>query len=128
MSTFQAEEMARNHVVTRIEDGLARYLKYEMRILGLKPLKAADGGTMIKENIAPEEFRRTMLDVKHDEAILEVLRSYPVPDLVQLLNQVIFANSLKGRSGDLALMMGSTESMNIWPFMGRTKLNGCDNS
>ncbi len=90
-----------------------------MRLLGLAPLAAQDGGVMIKEIIAPEKFKRTMLDVKHNEAILEVLRSYPVPELVHLLNQVIFANSLQDHSGELALMMGSPEGMHLLPWLSQ---------
>lgn len=119
VATFNAEELSGDEVVAKIEKGLVHYLKYEMSRLGLKPLKAHNGGVMIKEVIAPEKFKRTMLDVKHDEAILEVLRGYPVPELVQLLNQVIFANSLKDHSGQLALMMGAPEIMPMLSLLGQ---------
>ena len=85
-----------------------------LRNLGLVPLP--NDGVLIKETVAPEKFKRTMLDVKHDEAMLEVLRSYPVPELVQLLNQVIFANSLKDHSGQLTLITGGAEMMPMLPL------------
>jgi hypothetical protein len=121
IATFEAEEISREEVISRVEEGMVQYLKHEMSNLGLEPLKAKHGGMMIKEIIAPDNFKRTMLDVKHDGAILEVLRSYPVPELVQLLNQVIFANSLKDRSGELALIMGSPETMQMLPLLGQSR-------
>ena len=116
VALVQAQELCLAPKVANIERHLAQALTREMKALGLAPLKIEDGGVMIKEVVAPESFQQTMLDVKHDEAILEVLRSYPVPELVQLLNQVIFANSLKGRSGELALMMGTPNTMYMSPF------------
>lgn len=111
VGTFNAEELSDDKVVTKIENGLVHYLKYEMNTLGIKPLEAKDGGVMIKEVIAPEKFKRIMLNVIQEEAILEVLRNYPVPELVQLLNQLIFVNNLEDHPGHLALVMGSSEVM-----------------
>jgi hypothetical protein len=119
ISASDAEALSNDEVIARIEEDLVHDLEEEMSILGLKPIAARHGGVMIKEIIAPENFKRTMLDVKHDEAILEVLRSYPVPELVQLLNQLILANSLKDRSGATALMMGSSDTMHILPLLGQ---------
>ena len=118
VADFNAEQLCGPARLGAIERDLPRYLKNEMRLLGLAPLSAQDGGVMIKEIIAPDTFKRTMLDVKHDEAMLEVLRSYPAPELVHLLNQLIFVNSLKDYSGELALMMGSPETMRMWPWPG----------
>lgn len=115
VARHEAQTLATTQVLTGIEHSLTGYLTSMMRNLGLAPLK--EGGILIKEVCAPEKFKHTMLDVKHDEAILEVLRSYPVPELVQLLNQVIFANSLKDRSGQTALMMGTAEHLKVWPWL-----------
>lgn len=114
VARYEAQTLATAQVLTGIEHTLTGYLTSLMRNMGLAPLK--EGGILIKQVLAPEKFKHTMLDVKHDEAILEVLRSYPVPELVQLLNQVIFANSLKDRSGQTALMMGMAEQLKVWPW------------
>jgi hypothetical protein len=119
VAAASAEALSDRNVLANIEEVLVDSLKEEMSILGLKPIAARHGGVMIKEVVAPENFKRTMLDVKHDEAILEMLRSYPVPELVQLLNQLILANSLKDRAGATALMMGSPETMHILPLIGQ---------
>jgi hypothetical protein len=95
-----------------------------MKPLGLKPLAAKNGGVMIKEVVAPEKFKRTMLNVKQVEATLELLRNYPVPELVQLLNQLIFVNSLEDHAGHLALMMGSPEGMQMFPLLGQNQVDG----
>lgn len=121
VATFRAEELSADTVIAKIEAGLVHYLNYEMSSLGLKLLKTKDGGAMIKEVVAPLDFKRTMLDVKHDESILEILLSYPAPELVQLLNQLIFVNSLKGRSGELTLMMGLPENKPALPFLEQNK-------
>ncbi len=121
-SRYHAEILGNAATMSTIERDLARSLKAEMYALGIAPLPK--GGILIKETVPPVEFKRTMLDVKHDEAILEVLRNYPVPELVQLLNQVIFANSLKEHTGELALIMGSPEDINKLPLMGRNKVYG----
>ena len=118
-ATFEAEELSSEVVINNIEEGLVHYLKHEMSILGLAPIQAKYGGIMIKEVVAPDNFKRTMLDVKHDEAILGVLRNYPVPELVQLLNQVIFANSLKEGAGQLNLLLGTPEALPMLPFIGQ---------
>jgi hypothetical protein len=115
VSRFKAEELCSGSTMSTIEQHLARLLTAELRILGIAPLK--NDGILIKETIAPEKFKRTMLNVKQQESILEVLRSYPVAELVQLLNQVMFVNNLEDHPGNLALLMGSPETMQIFPWL-----------
>lgn len=124
---YRAEQLGNSDTLSSIERNLTSYLTTTMRVLGIAPLK--NDGVLLKEIVAPERFRHTMLDVKHDEALLEVLRSYPVPELIQLLNQVIFANSLKDRSGQLALLMGTSDAGQMLPLLGHTyQQNGYDES
>lgn len=117
VSRFEAEKLCAEATMKAIELELTDFLTGEMQILGLAPL--AKGGILIKDTIPPEKFKQTMLDVRHNEAILEVLRSYPVPELVQLLNQVIFANSLKDHSGQSAVIIGSAEGTPLLSFLGQ---------
>jgi hypothetical protein len=122
---YQAEKLGNAEALSTIERNLTGYLTTTMRVLGLAPLKR--DGVLLKEIVAPEKFRHTMLDVRHDEALLEVLRSYPVPELVQLLNQMIFASSLKDRSGQLALLLGASDTGQMLPLLGHAyQQNGYD--
>ena len=121
-SRFRAEDLCGAGAISIIEWNLTRFLTAEMRVLGIAPLKS--GGILIKETIAPERFKRTMLKVRQDEALLEVIRSYPVPELLQLLNQVMFVNNLEDHSGELALMMGSPEAMQMFPLLGQNAVQG----
>jgi hypothetical protein len=116
-SRFEAEKLCAEETMATIEQALAKSLTAEMRPLGLAPL--ATGGILIKETVPPEKFKQTMLDVRHSEVILEFLRCYPVPELVQLLNQVIFANSLKDHPGQSALIIGSAEGAPMLSLLGQ---------
>ena len=55
--------------MSTIERDLTRFLTGELRVLGLAPLKT--GGLLVKETIAPEKFKRTMLGVRQEEAFIE---------------------------------------------------------
>lgn len=105
VAAYGAEELSRHQVVTTIENSLVEDLTREMSSLGLKPLPSEESGVMLKEIVAPDTFKRTMMDVKHNEAILDILSSYPVPELVQLLIQLIFANNLKDQANNVSLLM-----------------------
>ncbi|MCB0193831.1 MAG: SPFH domain-containing protein [Anaerolineae bacterium] len=112
---YGAECLSDNVTMTIMEKDLSAYLTSTMRPLGLAPLKR--DGILIKELIAPPEFKHTIFDVKHDESILEVLRSYPVPELVRLLNEVIVANGLKQGANQMAFMVGGNDAIHALPWM-----------
>jgi len=112
ISRFRAEQLNRDTTLSGVEYDLAKWLKTELAALGIAPLPS--GGVLIKETSPPEQFKRTMLDVNHDRALLKLLSSQHVPDLAQQLYQVIFANSLKERSGDL-VVMSSPEQLKQFP-------------
>ena len=116
---YGAECLSNDITLTLIEKNLTAYLISTMRPLGLAPLKR--DGILIKELVAPPQFKHTIFDVKHDESILEVLRSYPVPELVRLLNEVILANSLKRGPDQMALMLGGPETLHSLPLMAANK-------
>lgn len=123
---YGAECLSNDITLTLIEKNLTAYLISTMRPLGLAPLKY--DGILIKELVAPPQFKHTIFDVKHDESILEVLRSYPVPELVRLLNEVILANGLKNGPNQMALMLGGTEALHSLPLMAshQAQRNGYD--
>jgi hypothetical protein len=104
-----------SHEATRhsIERDLALLLKSELRVLGLAPLPK--DGLLLKEVTPPEKFKQTMLEAKHDETILNVIRNHPVPELLQLLNQVLIANGLKEGQNQL-VMVGNPETMQLLPL------------
>ncbi|MCB0166097.1 MAG: SPFH domain-containing protein [Anaerolineae bacterium] len=112
---YGSEALSNDVTMMLMEKNLAAYLTATLRPLGLAPLK--HNGILLKELIAPPQFKHTMYDVKHDESILEVLRSYPVPELVRLLNEVILANSLKQKPDQMALMLGGVDAIHSLPLM-----------
>lgn len=112
---YGSEALSNDVTMMLMEKNLAAYLTATLRPLGLAPLK--HNGILLKELIAPAQFKHTMFDVKHDESILEVLRSYPVPELVRLLNEVILANSLKEKPDQMALMLGGRDAIQSLPLI-----------
>ncbi|MCK6630099.1 MAG: SPFH domain-containing protein [Anaerolineae bacterium] len=116
VAAYGAEELSRHEIVTAIETSLNGDLTQEMRGLGLKPLPNEESGVMLKEIVAPDTFKRTMMEVKHNEAILDILSSYPVPELVQLLIQLIFANNLKDQPNAVSLMMAGPHGLPL-PYL-----------
>lgn len=112
---YGSEALSNHITMTMIEKNLGAYLTATLRPLGLAPLK--QNGILIKEVIAPAQFKHTMFDVKHDESILEVLRSYPVPELIKLLNEVILANGLKHGPEILTMMLGGPEGIHSLPLV-----------
>lgn len=120
VSRYKADALCAGSTMSSIERTLTHFLRAQMRVLGIAPLKR--GGLIIKETIAPEKFKRTMLNVNQQETTLEVLRSYPVVELVQMLNQVMFVTNLEDHAGNLALLMGLPETMHVFPMMENGKV------
>jgi hypothetical protein len=99
-STFTAEELGGKTAVSQIERSLCRFLKAQLHVLGLVPLR--QGGILVKEVIAPEKFRQAMLHVHQHQATLQMLSNYPE----QLIEQAIrtdFLTGLEEHSGNLTL-------------------------
>ena len=120
---YGSEALSNDITMMVMETNLAAHLTSAMRALGLAPLKR--DGILLKELIAPPRFKNTMFDVKHDESILEILRSYPVPELIRLLNEVILANGLKEGPEQMALMLGGVDGIHSLPLMAsREARNG----
>lgn len=119
VSRFRAEDMSREATMSGIRRDLAHLLKGELHALGIAPLPS--GGVLLKETVPAEAFRKTMLDAKHDEAILDALGKCPTPELIPQLGQVLLANSLKERSGQL-VVMNTPENANRLPLLSRDKV------
>jgi hypothetical protein len=101
-SRFDAQELCGEAAISTIERDLIHYLRSELRILGLVPLRS--GGVLIKETVAPDRFKHTMLNVKRHEATLHVLGSYRE---ISLMDRAILAEFLTGladREGNLTLL------------------------
>jgi hypothetical protein len=101
-SKFEAEELSRGFAMSTIERNLTRFLIAEMRILGITPLK--NGGVLIKETIAPEKFKRAMLNAKRLEAILRSLAHFPAHPLIEQAIQAEFVTGLEHLEGNLTLL------------------------
>jgi len=119
VSRFEAERLSRDTILASIERDLTRQLKAELHNLGIAPLPT--GGVLIKETRSPESFRQTMLDVNHDQSLLKVIGTPPFSELIPYLYPLIFANSLKERSGEL-VVMGAPEHVDPLAMTKRESL------
>lgn len=113
VAKFDAEELCGQIAMSTIERNLARFLAAEMRALGLAPLKR--GGVLIKETIAPEKFKRGLLNAKRLEAILQALTRYPVGDLIQQAIQAGFVTGLEDLESNLTLLSTLSPLENVYP-------------
>lgn len=91
ISQYEAVELTGKDALPAIERNLTRLLTAAMRPLGIAPLK--EGGVLIKETVAPTEFKQAILDARRLEALLYVLASFPLPGLVE---QAIRAGFMTG--------------------------------
>ncbi|MFN8457506.1 MAG: SPFH domain-containing protein [Anaerolineae bacterium] len=93
VSKYEASELGSQQAMTTIERTLTRFLLTELRPLGLAPLK--EGGVLIKELIAPAEFKQSILDARRLEAILYTLAGFPMPGLVEQAIRAGFVTGLE---------------------------------
>lgn len=101
-SRFIAEELCGESAISSIERDLTHYLRAELRILGLVPLRSS--GVLIKETIAPDKFKLTMLNVKRHEATLRMLGRYREMSLIEQAIRAQFLTGLEDREGNLTLL------------------------
>jgi hypothetical protein len=99
-STFTAEELGGKTAVSNIENALTHFLKIQLGVLGLVPLR--QGGILIKEVIAPEKFKQAMLHVHQHQATLQMLSKYP-EKLIEQAIRTDFLTGLEDHSGNLTL-------------------------
>jgi regulator of protease activity HflC (stomatin/prohibitin superfamily) len=99
-STFTAEELGGKTAVSQIENSLRRFLKAQLNVLGLVPLR--QGGILVKEVIAPEKFKQAMLHVHQHQATLQMLSHYP-EKLIEQAIRTDFLTGLEDHSGNLTL-------------------------
>jgi hypothetical protein len=101
-SRFKAEELCGAAAISGIERNLTHLLTAEMRTLGIAPLR--HDGILIKETIAPDKFKQTMLNVRLHEATLRVLASYRELNLIKQAIQAEFVTGLEDLEGNLTLL------------------------
>ncbi|MCP4428450.1 MAG: SPFH domain-containing protein [Chloroflexi bacterium] len=101
VSGFSAETLICETAMTHIERDLTNYLRAQLRVLGLVPLRK--GGVLIKETIAPEKFKQTMLAVKQHQATLQALGAQPDENLIEQAIRAQFLTGLEGHGGNLTL-------------------------
>jgi hypothetical protein len=99
---FDAKDLGGQLATSTIERDLTRFLVFEMRSLGIAPLK--NGGVIIKETIAPENFLLAMLNARRLETVLQSLAHFPVPGLIEQALQADFVMSLERLQGNLTLL------------------------
>ncbi len=110
---FDAEELGGHIAMSTIERNLGRSLTAEMRALGIAPLKS--GGILIKEAVAPEKFKRGVLNARRLEAILQALTRYPVGDLIQQAIQAGFVTGLEDLESELTLLSTLSPLERVYP-------------
>lgn len=122
-STFTAEQLGGKAAVSQIENTLRHFLKAQLHVLGLVPLK--QGGILIKEIIAPEKFRQAMLHVHQHQATLHMLSNYP-EHLIEQAIRTDFLTGLEEHPGNLTLF-SSFDSGAILPgLLNGTHTNNSD--
>jgi regulator of protease activity HflC (stomatin/prohibitin superfamily) len=99
-SAFTSEELGGKTAVSQIETSLCHFLKAQLHVLGLVPLR--QGGILIKEIIAPEKFKQAMLHVHQHQATLQMLSSYP-EHLIEQAIRTDFLTGLEDHTGNLTL-------------------------
>lgn len=120
-SEYKAEELGGKTAVSNIETHLADFLRVNLHVLGLVPLR--QNGLLIKEIIAPEKFKQAMLHVKQHQATLEILRSYPEGLVAQAI-RADFLTGLEDHHGNLTLF-SSLDGGSILPgFLDGQAANG----
>jgi regulator of protease activity HflC (stomatin/prohibitin superfamily) len=100
VSAFDATTLCGNTVMSGIERDLSNFLRAQLRILGLVPLR--QGGVLIKETIAPDKFKQTMLIAKQHQATLQMLANYR-QELIEQAIRVEFITGLEEHKGHLTL-------------------------
>ena len=89
---FEAAELSNEISRSTIEQNLTSFLTVELSVLGLAPLRT--GGVLIKEVVAPEKFKRGLLNAGRLEAMLQTLTGYHA--LGNLIQQAIQAGLITG--------------------------------
>jgi regulator of protease activity HflC (stomatin/prohibitin superfamily) len=112
-SRFEAEEFCWGSAMSTIEQNLTHFLTAEMHTLGIAPLRR--GGILIKETIAPDKFKQTMLNVRLHEATLRVLASYRELNLIKQAIQAEFVTGLEDLEGNLTLLSTFSPLETVYP-------------
>lgn len=89
---YKAEELTHDTPMLAMERNLTNFLAAELKPLGMAPLRS--GGVLIKETIAPEKFKRGLLNAGRFEAMLQTLTGYHA--LGNLIQQAIQAGLVTG--------------------------------
>lgn len=120
-SEYKAEDLGGKTAVSNIETHLADFLRVNLHVLGLVPLR--QNSLLIKEIIAPEKFKQAMLHVKQHQATLEILRSYPESLVAQAI-RADFLTGLEDNHGSLTLF-SSLDGGSVLPgFLDGHTTNG----
>lgn len=96
-----AEMLYHADAVTRLERDLTGYLRTQLRVLGIEPLRT--GGVLVKEMIAPPQFKQTMLNARQHETTLRVLGGYREHGLVDQAIRAQLVNGLDHNGGKVTL-------------------------
>jgi len=102
VSTFTADKLSAKSAMSSIERDLAHFLRERLRPMGLTV--QGTGSVLIKEVIAPEQFRRSMLDARQHESTLSVFGRIRDKDLMMRVIMAEFLTKLGERDGNLALL------------------------
>lgn len=100
---YKAEELTGELPMSAIERDLTHFLTAELNPLGMAPLRS--GGVLIKETIAPEKFKRGLLNAGRFEAMLQTLTGYhALGNLIQQAIQAGLVTGLEDLDGQLTFL------------------------
>lgn len=101
---FKAEELSGKPAILSIKRNLASLLRLQLAPLGIIPLR--QDGLLIKEVIAPEKFKRAMVEARRIEAIVRAIAQYPTPHLVEQALRAEFISDVD-QIDNLTLLSGT---------------------
>jgi regulator of protease activity HflC (stomatin/prohibitin superfamily) len=101
-SDYQAEALTGSSAMTHIECDLTHYLRAQLRILGLVPLRK--GGVLIKETTPPEKFKLAMLAAKQHQLTLQVLGDHYEGELIEQAIRAQFLTGIEAHEGNVTLL------------------------
>jgi hypothetical protein len=109
---FEAEKLSNETPRSTIEQNLTSFLTVELSPLGLAPLRT--GGVLIKEVIAPEKFKRGVLNAGRFATMLQTLTSYhALGGVIQHAIQAGMMTGLEDLEGVNLALLSQSESLDL---------------
>jgi hypothetical protein len=112
VSRFNAVDLSEEGPRSEIEQNLTRFLRGELQALGIAPLPS--GGVLIKEIVAPEKFKRGILNAGRFAIMLQTLTSYhALGDLIQQAIQAGMMTGLEDLDDVNLALLAQSDNLNL---------------